>query len=414
MSHGRASAALQETVTGSYEMTIQVDAYRWLGGSNTLLAEDLPVVGGALSMDASNSLARSALEVVIGHNGEFEPTGVNDPLAPWGQYLVLKVKVRLGDGTWETLKMGEFPILTTRQNRPSGELTVTCGDWSSRMEEYRCAKRRPDGIGQNTSIKTAIKSLAEAAIPDKVFQVHADARAESKTVGEVKPQIDDGRWAYAQALADGKGLETLWDTDGNLVIRRPGNTDVGPDHGSKANPVAVIRDGSGGVISGVDVAWTREGSYNGVIVVVTPSSRYKKGESKYPPNAYRTRRRYWRAGFEAPNDDKIIWGDKFGRVSKIVEWTRNNTRDDVMDDAEQRAKELYRRRAGIVRSVEIETAPLWWLEPDDKVKVSYRLNWNDDSSRVTEDHRIVSVLFNLDPQNVTSRLVLREDYQETP
>ena len=60
--------------------------------------EDIPIVGGTLVMDSSDQVRRR-LTLEIGAGAELEPRTWQDPLVPFGQFIILWCSIDRADGT---------------------------------------------------------------------------------------------------------------------------------------------------------------------------------------------------------------------------------------------------------------------------------------------------------------------------
>jgi hypothetical protein len=412
------SAAFAATLRGAYAYRITASVYRWQSGANTAIQTDIPVLDGELTLDSAAPTRRFLTLRVAGLG---EPTNSDHPLAPFGQYVILRVSVRVNEtGLWVPIKLGEFPILTTTHERPTGITTLRCGDWSTRVEEYRLTSRIPASDWSRKQLDVAIRTLVDQALPDKVYAVHQTGDTKRR-VGEEVGNINEGRWTYAQRLAERVGsikgdgsdvmpMECFFDSNGDLVLRKSWDDDdplpgAGPDIGDVTNPVAILNDGPGGVISRITSEISREGGVNGVVVVVQSIAQWedykKKPANRRPPKEYFGN---YRTDHLAPSTSSIAYGDKFGRLP-ITEVYRKRFANDPDNQkwARRRARYLYSRRRGLVRLLDIEAAPLWYLEPDDRVKVQ----WETGSGRADEAHYVQRVTFGLSPEQASMRVLTR-------
>ena len=208
----------------------------------------------------------------------------------------------------------------------------------------------------------------------------------------------------------------------------------GPDIGTVSNPVAVIRDGPGGNLVALTVGLTREGAINGVFINVhetvsqtrgrpeggaaepttpggpglrpdwddvlrgrpaddpDPESRRGRRDDHDDPRSRRSRTR--RPGTRGSTSRSrrwgpgpIKWGDKYGRQNIVLERNVKRINDNVINAQIHRAKRLLHRRGGVIRSVDLDAVGLYWLEPDDKVRIKY--------AGRTEAHYVASIEFDL-------------------
>ena len=72
--------------------------------------------------------------------------------------------------------------------------------------------------------------------------------------------------------------------------------------------------------------------------------------------------------------------------------------DNIVNAQIHRAKRLLHKRGGVIRSVDLDAVGLYWVEPDDRVKVKY--------AGRTEDHYVASIDFDLsgaEPARIRTR-----------
>jgi hypothetical protein len=196
-----------------------------------------------------------------------------------------------------------------------------------------------------------------------------------------------------------------------------------------SNPAAVIADGAGGNLVALTVGLTREGAVNGVFVnlheTVSKILAARKveeadtGTVEPDPDDVLAD-----GGAPVPDDDPesppvpdrdpakpevsiqvkalgtgpILWGDKFGRQNIVLDRNVKRINPAVINAQRRRAKRLLNRRGGVIRSVDLDAVGLYWLEPDDKVRLKY--------DGRTEAHYVASVEFDLsgeEPARVRTR-----------
>jgi hypothetical protein len=344
----------------------KASAYRLAGGVATLLLDDLPIIAGRLVLDSSDPIRRR-LSLEVGGGEDLVPEDATDPLVPFGQAVYLWVRIDLPAGWSPWLKMGEYPITSYVFERPSLVAVVDAADYSAAVNEFLHLSKR--GYG-NRTVKAAIVDMVEQALPNRVFNVVAAEAASTKKITNYTAEAGQGRWDAATELAGIKGFEAFFDANANLVIR-PDVTDdnddvnpgVGPDIGTATNPVAVIRDGEGGNLVAMTATVTREGACNGVVVNLHETA------DKKSKHAGDKRRNVQVTAYQSVGP--TAWGDTFGRVPIVMERNVKTITDQVVADQNQRAKRLLHRRRGLVRYIDLDAAGLYWLEPDDKVRIMW-------------------------------------------
>jgi hypothetical protein len=386
------AADFRTRANGPHTLRWKASSYRWSGGVEHLLYDDLPLVGGTLSLDASDPTRRK-LTLDVGGGEALVPVTSADPLAPFGQLVKLWCRIDRADGSWfPWLKHGEFPIVTVTSEWPSLVQTVECQDYSSVVDDYLHTKKKSYN---HLTVHNALKQITEAALPDKVFAIHSEDHA--KTI-KVEPnsvaESGSSRWETATMIAQARGFETFFDWDGDLVIRDDVTDDqdetipaVGPDIGTVTNPIATIRDGAGGNLVALTVAVTREGACNAVFINIhETASQTLRAKKKKLAGDKRVN-----VQVSALGDGAIAWGDKFGRVPIVMERQVKLITDDIVAAQRRRARRLLNRRGGVVRTVDLDAVGLYWLEADDKVRIVYH--------GVTEAMYVASIEFDLSGQS---------------
>ena len=378
--------------------------------NNTIetLASGVPITGGSLTLDSSDVIRRK-LTLNIGGGDEWAPKTADSPLVPFGQVVHLHVRIDMADGTWSPwLKMGEFLILSNTFERPSEVTTLECADYSAFVDEYLHLKRH---VYKDMTLRTAIIQMVTAALPDKEFglEIAPNADDQARKVAHFKVEAGDSRWDAATTLAGKKGFEAFFDWNGDLVLRHDVTDDdddewdpasVGPDIGDVNHPIAVVQDGNKGSLVGMTATTTREGGANAVSINVTgqvtrrakKQNKKKKGIEKEQVSVTRN------VKAEVTDDDSPVkWGDVFGYLPLVLSVNVAKITDDIMSDQQTKANKLLHRRKGLIRYIDFDSLPLLWLEPDDKVQLTWTDGYHGDGTpkRRTEDHYVQSIEFDL-------------------
>lgn len=452
------AAEFMERANGPHTISWTAEIYRWVAGEeNTLLAAGLvPIIGGTLTLDGSDP-TRRRLTLEVGGAGELVPDQPYDPLAPFGQVLKLWVQIDRADGSWfPRLKMGEYPIQTTTTEWPSMTQTVEAADYSWLVDAYLFERKKSY---HGMTIRDAVEEIVKDALPDSEFLIQSPGDPHYITVEpHTVAEAGTGRWAMAQSICQARGMESFFNYSGNLVIRHDvtNNSDEvetipgeGPDIGTVADPVAVIKDGPGGNLVALTVGLTREGAINGVFInvhetvsqtmaarkvreaesgTIEPDPEYDpdwddvlRGDAPPPPDPSdpdppdpadldHGDPEVPKIPNPAAGDPRvnvtvkalgvgpIKWGDKYGRQNIVLERNVKRINDNVINAQIHRAKRLLHRRGGVIRSVDLDAVGLYWLEPDDKVRVKY--------DGRTEAHYVASIEFDLtgaEPARVRTR-----------
>ena len=369
------------------------DVYTWApGGGNNPVVLGIPITGGTLTIDSSAQYRRH-LHLELGGGEQWSPVNPNSPLVPFGQRIFLYSRIDRYDGSWlPWLKMGEFWITDHVFERPSLIVTVEADDYGEPVDEFLHLNRKSYA---NHSVRGAIVQMVNDALPNNGFTVHADDQADNVKVANFVADAAQGRWDAATKLASKFGREVLFDAQGNLVIRHDITDDqndtipgTGPDIGTVANPIAIIKDGQHGNMVGMTASVSRKGACNGVAFAltstVTKKIKVKKKKKSVSHDVFRTV-----TAFQP--DGPVAWGDQFGRVPIVVSQSVNKITADLINNRQQRANHLLHRRRGLTRYIDLDALPLLWLEADDKIRVT----WHAHTDVVSEAHYVQSVIFDI-------------------
>jgi hypothetical protein len=407
-----------------------------------MLAQDIPIIGGNLTLDSSDPVRRH-LTLEVGGGEEWAPRDQNSPLVPFGQRVNLWCRVdQPGTGWFPWLKMGEYHILTHTFERPSYITTVECVDMAGAVDEYLIRAKR-SFVDQ--TVATAITDLVNDAVPGYVYSVDAsDAAGDpDRALKNYVADAGTSRWEACTEIAQRRSQEVFFNADGNLVIRHDVTDDDddtvpanGPDIGTVSNPVAVITDGDQGNLIGLTATLSREGGCNGVQInlhsTVPKKVRKKINREPLPPlpadatpeeivaRAVEIERRAaegpWRIEwedapiykgvFEQQTGGPVAWGGLFGHLPIVIErdvkdlkkWSNGGeeTWSHLQADAHRDARRILHRRRGVTRYLDMHVLPLPWLEPDDKIRVRWHEFDDDSDARLThEAHFVQRVEFDL-------------------
>jgi hypothetical protein len=324
----------------------------------------------------------------VGGADEWEPKHADDPLVPFGQRVLLDVRIDMADGSWSPwLQMFTGQIRENIFERPSMITTIECADPGASMEEFLHEHRK---AYSNMSMVRALTLMADACLPGQIFNVERAASAEgTKTHGFVA-EAGQSRLEAAVMLAGKHGHEIFWDWNGDMVVRRDLTDEddedwdpstPGPDIGHAGSPVLHFRDGRHGNLLGVTATLSREQSVNGVSVNLSATVNHKKkGQKKGKPKEI-----FWTHSEHATGS--VAFGDRFGRINLVETTPVDKLTAERKARQIQRAKKLLLRRRGLLRYLDFDALPMYWADVDDRVKITVQGS--------TENHYLASVTYDL-------------------
>jgi hypothetical protein len=245
--------------------------------------------------------------------------------------------------------------------------------------------------------------MVSAAVPEKAWDL--GQFDEGKNI-EVKNFVADsgvGRWQAATELAATKGLETFFDSAGNLQIRHAVTNDndnvvpgSGPDIGTVTNPVAVIAEGINMVA--MTSTLTRDGGCNHVRFNLSGTvTRRAKKQTKKP--GIETVEKKWKAAEPVDStttSGAVAFGSAFGKLPIVIDKNLHSVGANGSQEQRQQqqaAAALRQRRLGLIKYIDLDMVGGYQLEPDDKVKLKFGGH--------EEDHYVQSVTWSLRGDSAT-------------
>lgn len=327
------SSDFLDTLSTSHKMAVEVKVVQ---------TDDLidGVVEGTVTLDGTAAI-RGSLDLTIVDDGSLDliPTSPDDLLAPYGHELQVSRGVEFANGTKEMVSLGVFRIETVEvdDQGTSTEIRITGLDRAASVTDAKFD--RPGQVAYDTTVSTAIQDIVEEGYPS-VTVSFGDV---PYTLPRVAWEEGADRWEFVQRLATMSGGELFFDGDGVLILREVPK----PEDGA----VAAIAEGENGVLLSASRRWTRENTYNRIIVT---------GESMNDGPPYRG---------EAYDDDDgspTYYGGQFGQVIYFE-------RSDIVGSAAQAeaaAIGLLAKQKGTFSELSLGSVVLPHLEPGDVVQVT--------------------------------------------
>ncbi|MFD5161045.1 DUF5047 domain-containing protein [Streptomyces hawaiiensis] len=282
------SATFLKTLATSHTMVSRVDVYY----NGSLKVSSLPFDSGTVTVDRGSKTRRTVSLSVS--DPKYLPWLETDPLAPYGQQLVVSRGVRFSNGAEEWVPLGTF-----RLNEPSGD--VHFGPVTVTGASMECAVIDDKFLTPTTTrgyagCVEAMEGLIRQTLPSAVV-VNLTADERNPTVAVADWDAGADRWDSVTQIARAMSAEVFVDAQNRFVI-----TDL-PDvvNGAVAWDIA---EGEGGTLISSARAMPRTGVYNGVFASGENSA------SGAPPVS----------GFAKDLDpaSPTRWGGPFGRVPKFI------------------------------------------------------------------------------------------------
>ena len=210
-------------------------------------AENIRPFSGEVRASVSQRVTRQAT-FALGR--EFYPTTADDPLSPEFAVASIQAGVEYGDGSTEM-----FPIfkgrITTATAQTDGSVVFSADDLAADVVAYPFEQPR---MTTEATTLAEMRGLITEALPQAVYGTNDVLDAPT-------PQLtwDEDRGGALDDLAQSLGGRWYTLGDGSFVVRSFSYA-PGPI-------VATYADGPQGVVSSADVSRTRDGAFNGVVVV---------------------------------------------------------------------------------------------------------------------------------------------------
>lgn len=208
------SDRFKAAVTASYQVAAEAEIMR--GG--VVVATDLRVTGGSISVARSADVRRTCRLTVVGVPRELIPTSrQRTPLDIYGNELVIRAGIRYPDGSSELVPQGVFTITDSELVDTSDgvEVALQGSDRAERIGESTLLE--PWATANGTDAVSAITALAQDRYPlvEIVNLTSATDTFPAHILEEKASPWADGIWTFAAAV----GAETYFDRSGRLTIR---------------------------------------------------------------------------------------------------------------------------------------------------------------------------------------------------
>lgn len=288
------SNRFRQALAQSHTMVARVDAH--YDGAVTLA--DVPISAGSVTVDRGSKVRRSLSLTVA--DPSLLPWDATDPLAVYGQQLVVSRGIRFTDGSTEMIPLGTFRI-----NEPSGDTLYGPVTLSGQSMECAIADDVFDVPTSTKGVGTcvaAIEVLIHQTLPSAVV-VNLTSDGRNPPCAVVAWDAGGNRWDAVVQIATAMQAEIYVDALNRFVI-----TDT-PNVLSDA-VVWDIAEGEGGTLMASSRTMSRTAVYNNVVA----SGENTSGNS-VPVSAFAR---------DTNPTSPTRWGGPFGKVTKHISsglWT---------------------------------------------------------------------------------------------
>lgn len=255
------SASFLATLTGSHRVMAAADV--WYDGE--LVAADLPVSGGTVVWEEGAEVESSIQGLTISDpTGALLPTDPTDPLAPWGQEVVLRRGVAIPGQADELVPLGWFQITST-SSRARWRLVAQGGAapaWRSGGAELNVAAADRLVVLQRADLLAPTQPAAGATVLGEIERLVAPLLPLKEFPGSVTDRSVPTNIVYEQSrlkavrdLAAAVGCAVYADRDGDVALRLVAD-----------QPTSwTIPAGPGGLLAEADYDLSADQVYNAVV-----------------------------------------------------------------------------------------------------------------------------------------------------
>ncbi|WP_244317762.1 DUF5047 domain-containing protein [Streptomyces chryseus] len=302
---------------------------------------DLRIADGAVMVDRGSKIRRS-LSLTIS-DPKLLPWAELDPLAVYGQTLVVTRGIRYAGGLEESVSLGTFRIDEPQGDVHFGPVTLTGKSSECHIiDDKFMAPKSTRGYGNCVD---AIEALIRETLPDAII-VNATAGERNPACAVATWNANSDRWDAVQQIALAMQAEIYVDALDRFVI-----ADL-PDVLS-SNVVWDIAEGEGGTLMSASRQMSRTAVYNAVV-----ASGENTSSGAAPVSA---------VAYDNDPNSPTRWGGPFGRVPKFISsalWASQGACQSAADYA------LFDATARNV-STSISAVPNAALEAGDCLRVAY-------------------------------------------
>ncbi|MFB7919232.1 DUF5047 domain-containing protein [Streptomyces sp. NPDC056061] len=288
------SDAFLSALTTSHTMTATVRAMY----DGAVTVADLPIVDGSVTVDRGSRVRRTVSLTVA--DPALLPWDAADPLAVYGQELIVSRGVRFTGGQTETTPLGTYRINSVSGDTLVGPLTISGQSSECRLLDDKFMA--PTTTRGYANCVEAITYLIRQTLPDAVI-VNATSDARNPACAVTVWNANSDRWDAINEIALSMHADIYVDAVDRFVI-----ADI-PDALS-SSVVWDIAEGEGGTLMSASRELSRTAVYNAVV-----ASGENTASNSVPVSA---------VAYDNAPTSPTRWGGPFGRSPKFISsalWT---------------------------------------------------------------------------------------------
>lgn len=318
----------------------------------------LTITGGGVTVDRTAANRRRASITAIDPLGLLTPLSSVSPLAPYGSTMKIYRGVKYVSGklagTTEVVPLGTFRISTaTAAETDTGTPEIAIDAYDLSRTVGRQTFTEPYTITSGTNIVTAIKAIIARAVDDVIYDQFTSTVT---TTADQTYDTSDNPWDVVGVLAQAIGCEVYFTALNHVKIAPPIDVDHLPA------PVWTFEEGNGCTMLELDVDFTDDPGYNGVVVI---------GQSTGDATTAPVRSVQWD---DNPSSPTYYLGP-YGQVPQVVQLNNIATQA----DADAAAKAQLNLVLGFLNQLSVSSTVNPALDADDVVAVKSAKSGINDS-----------------------------------
>lgn len=244
------SDKFRAALTHSHQIVTRVDAFY----QGALTLADIPITDGSVTVDRGSTVRRSLSLTVA--DPSLLPWDASDPLAVYGQSLVVQRGIRFTDGSTELLQLGTFRIDEPSADVHIGPLTLT-GKSSEAAIIDDVFMAPASTIGRGTCVPAMTSLIRETMPAATVVNLTSGSRDQACAVATW--DANSSRWDAVTQIATSMQAEIYVDHLDRFVIVDVPNVLNDP-------VVWEIAEGEGGTLMSASRQMSRASVFNAVVV----------------------------------------------------------------------------------------------------------------------------------------------------